>query len=333
MSRPIRVFINGFGRIGRSLFRQIMTTPAGAGFEIAGVNDIAPLETCAYLLRYDSVYGPFPQTIEAGQSWIQAHETRLPFHNEPDLRTLDLGDVDIVLECTGRAKDRTTAEAALAAGADRVLISGPSPAADATVVLGANEDRLGATRIVSNASCTTNAIAPLLRALDGAFGIARAHVTTVHCYTGSQPTVDQPGPNLERSRAAAVSMVPTTTSAMDQVAQVLPGFRDRLSVTAVRVPAISVSAVDAVLQLKNPPVGDLHGAMAESLADRTLFGLTQDPCVSTDFRGRTESLVLALPETRVTPGGQLRMLGWYDNEWGFSARMLDMATRMAPLLP
>jgi glyceraldehyde 3-phosphate dehydrogenase len=329
VSRPIRVFINGFGRIGRSLFRQILTTSAGAGIEIAGVNDIAPLETCAYLLRYDSVYGPFPQPVEAGPGWIQTGETRLPFHNEPDLRKLDLAEVDVVLECTGRAKDRDTAQAGLRAGATQVLISGPSPAADCTTVLGANEDEPGEARIVSNASCTTNAIAPMLRALDQAFGITRANVTTVHCYTGSQPTVDQPGANLERSRAAGVSMVPTTSSAMDQVTGVLPHFRDRLSVAAVRVPTISVSAVDAVLQLDRPPEGDANIALTKALADRRLFGMTNDPCVSTDFRGRTESLVLALPETQVIAGGQLRLLGWYDNEWGFSARMLDMARRMA----
>ncbi|NBD30847.1 MAG: aldehyde dehydrogenase [Alphaproteobacteria bacterium] len=329
MSRPIRVFINGFGRIGRSLFRQILTSRAAAGFEIAGVNDIAPLETCAYLLRYDSVYGPFPQPVETGPGWLAAGDIRVPFHNAPDLRRLDLSGVDVVLECTGRAKDRATAEAGREAGAAHVLISGPSPAADRTVVLGANESELGDARIVSNASCTTNAIAPLLGALDGAFGITRAHVTTVHCYTGSQPTVDQPGANLERSRAAAVSMVPTTTSAMDQVTQVLPGFRDRLSVAAIRVPTISVSAVDAVLQLETAPGGDPAEALTHALSDATLFGLTLDPCVSTDLRGRTESLVLALPETQVTRGGQMRLLGWYDNEWGFSARMLDMARRMA----
>ncbi|WP_084861115.1 type I glyceraldehyde-3-phosphate dehydrogenase [Salibaculum halophilum] len=329
MSRPLRVFINGFGRIGRSLFRQILTTPVGAGIEVAGVNDIAPLETCAYLLRFDSVYGPFPGSVEAGPGWLQADDARLPFHHVSDLRQLDLAEVDVVLECTGRAKDRQTADAGMTAGAAQVLISGPSGAADRTIVLGANEADLREARIVSNASCTTNAIAPLLRALDGAFGITRAHVTTVHCYTGSQPTVDQPGANLERSRAAAVSMVPTTTSAMDQVTRVLPGFRDRLSVAAVRVPTISVSAVDAVLQLDRPPRGDAASALAEALADRTLFGMTHDPCVSTDFRGRSESLVLALPETQVLPDGQLRLLGWYDNEWGFSARMLDMARRMA----
>ncbi|PWG16771.1 type I glyceraldehyde-3-phosphate dehydrogenase [Salibaculum griseiflavum] len=329
MTRPIRVFINGFGRIGRSLFRQILTTEAGGGVEIAGVNDIAPLETCAYLLRYDSVYGPFPQPVEAGPGWLTAGNIRVPFHNEADLRRLDLRDVDVVLECTGRAKDRHTVEAGRHAGAGHVLISGPSSVADRTIVMGANEDELGDARIVSNASCTTNAIAPLLKALDGAFGIDRAHVTTVHCYTGSQPTVDQPGANLERSRAAAVSMVPTTTSATDQVTQVLPAFRDRLSVAAVRVPTISVSAVDAVLQLNSVPDGDPTGALTDTLSDATLFGLTRDPCVSTDFRGRTESLVLALPETQLMPGGQLRLLGWYDNEWGFSARMLDMARRMA----
>ena len=168
----------------------------------------------------------------------------------------------------------------------------------------------------------------MLKALDTRFGIARAHVTTIHCYTGSQPTVDAPGASYERSRAAAVSMVPTSTSAAKQVIKVLPGLDQRLSVTAVRVPCISVSAVDAVLQLDTMPE-DANAALVELFAGSPLVGLTGDPCVSTDLRARPESLVLSTRETRVVEGGQLRLFGWYDNEWGFSARMLDMTRRMA----
>lgn len=322
-----RVFINGFGRIGRTLFRQILA--GGTGLEIVGINDIAALDICAYLLRYDSVYGPLPVPVTTGPDWIEVAGRRIPFSQHRDLRALDLTQVDVVLECTGRASTREVAEAGRVAGARAVLVSGPSAAADVTVVMGANDADLGDARIVSNASCTTNAIAPLLRLLDDRLGIAHAHVTTIHCYTGSQPTVDAPGPSPERSRAAAVSMIPTTTSAAAQVTGVLPAFHGRLSISAVRVPCLSVSAIDAVIQttrdLGDTPAPELLRGL---LADTPLIGLTEDPCVSTDMRARPESLVVALPETMTTGPRQLRLLGWYDNEWGFSARMVDMARRM-----
>ncbi|SFG93166.1 glyceraldehyde 3-phosphate dehydrogenase [Palleronia marisminoris] len=327
MSRTFRVFINGFGRIGRTLFRQIMY--GGSGLEIVGINDIASLDICAYLLRYDSVYGPFPSKVDAGKGWIELNHHRIAFSNLRDLRDLDLSGVDVVLECTGRALTQTIAEAGLDAGARAVLVSGPSPAAETTVVRGVNEQELRAARIVSNASCTTNAIAPLLRKLDLGLGIEKAHVTTIHCYTGSQPTVDAPGLSPERSRAAAVSMIPTTTSAAEQVIGVLPEFQGRLSMAAVRVPCLSVSAIDAVIQtcedLQQPVIEFLR----EAFEDSPLIGLTDDPCVSTDFRARPESLVLALRETMTIGSRQLRLLGWYDNEWGFSARMIETARRMA----
>ncbi|MHA6325315.1 type I glyceraldehyde-3-phosphate dehydrogenase [Roseivivax sp. CAU 1753] len=329
MSRPIRIVINGFGRIGRTVLRQILADPANGDIEVVAINDIAALETCAYLFRYDSVFGVFPGTVAAGDGCLEVGGARYPFWSHPDLRAVDLGGVDVVLECTGRATTRAVAEAGLDAGAEAVLISGPSGAADATVVLGANEADIGEARIVSNASCTTNAIAPLLQAVDARYGIARAHVTTVHCYTGSQPVVDVPGPNLERSRAAAVSMVPTTTSATEQVLKVLPGFRDRLSVAAVRVPVISVSAIDAVLQLAERPAGSGAALVRNAVAGCPMIGTTEDACVSTDMRARPESLIVALPETMTCADGQLRIFGWYDNEWGFSARMIDMTRRLA----
>ncbi len=323
-----RIMINGFGRIGRTLLRQLLTDPAHADLELVAINDIASPEMCAYLFRYDSVFGPFPGTVTEEPGALVIDGRRIPFHTTRDLRELDLGHVDVVLECTGAASNRPHAEAGLLAGAKSVLLSGPSEAADITCVLGANEDEMGDARIVSNASCTTNAIAPMLKALDARFGIARAHVTTIHCYTGSQPTVDAPGASYERSRAAAVSMVPTSTSAAKQVIKVLPGLDQRLSVTAVRVPCISVSAVDAVLQLEDMPE-EANAALAQLFAGSALVGLTDDPCVSTDLRARPESLILSTRETRVIEGGQLRLFGWYDNEWGFSARMLDMTRRMA----
>lgn len=329
MTRPVRVFINGFGRIGRTVFRQVLADQSHGRLEIVGVNDIAPLDTCAYLLRYDSVFGLFPSTVETGTGALRVGGKWFPFFCEPDLRKLDLRDVDVVIECTGRANDRAGAQAGIDAGASKVLISGPSQAADVTVVLGANEHEIGVAKIVSGSSCTTNAIAPLLRTLDLGLGIDRAHITTIHCYTGSQPTVDQPGNSLERSRAAAVSMVPTTTSAAAQVTRVLPEFKDRLSMAAVRVPCVSVSAIDATLQLSEDPDVPPIDFLREAFAGSTLIGLTEDPCVSTDFRARPESLVIALPETQTIGARQIRLFGWYDNEWGFSSRMLELAGRLA----
>lgn len=329
MSRPLRVFINGFGRIGRTILRQVLRGDHPVEIQVVGINDIAPLETCAYLLRYDSVYGPLPAKVETSDGYLTINGRQIPFHCVPDLRALDLGDVDVVLECTGQVGKRDFVQAGLDAGARDVLVSGPSPVADHTIVLGANDHELGDERIVSNASCTTNAIAPLLRIIDMGFGIAQAHITTIHCYTGSQPTVDQPGASLERSRAAAVSMVPTTTSAANQITRILPQFSDRLSIAAVRVPCISVSAVDATLQLAEDITQPATQFLQEALSGSSLIGLTQDPCVSTDFRGRPESLIVALPETQSAGARQLRVFGWYDNEWGFSARMIDMAQRMA----
>jgi glyceraldehyde 3-phosphate dehydrogenase len=324
----MRVLINGFGRIGRTLLRQILTNPVHTDITVAGINDIAALETCAYLFRYDSVFGPYAGSVEEGPNALVVDGKALPFTTFADISQADLSGVDVVLECTGKAKTRDIAERGLKAGAAGVLISGPSDAADITAVLGANADSIGDAKIISNASCTTNAIAPLLQPLHDALGITRAHITTVHCYTGSQPTVDAPAASLERSRAAAVSMVPTSTSAATQVARVLPAMADKLTVSAVRVPCISVSAIDAVLQFERP-IEAMQDRLRDLFQDSPLIGLTDDPCVSTDMRARPESLVLALPETRTIGDHQARLFGWYDNEWGFSARMIDMARRMA----
>lgn len=309
----MRVAINGFGRIGRTLLRQLLA----AGIHVDLINDIAGLESCAYLFKYDSVYGPYAGSVETDHDLIIDGQ-RIRFTDTPDLQA-DLTGIDVLLECTGKAKTRDFAERGLAAGARNVLISGPSDAADITLVRGLNEDQMGAARIVSNASCTTNAIAPLLARLPA---FEHAHITTIHCYTSSQPMTDAPRGALARSRAGAVSMIPTTTSAAEQIARLFPDATDRLSVTAVRVPCISVSAIDAIVTFEDTPPDP------ESLfADHPVIGLTRDEVVSSDMRGRPESLVLALPETRIT-GRQMRLLGWYDNEWGFSARMLDMARLM-----
>lgn len=324
----MRLVINGFGRIGRTVLRQYLSLPVSEQPRTIWVNDIAPLETCAYLFRYDSVFGPYRETVTTSPEGLVIGDRSIRLTRESDLSNLDLSDIDLVMECTGKAQTRDIAERGLKAGARAILISGPSPAADETIVIGANDEKLADHTIVSNASCTTNALAPLLRGLHDELGIESGHMTTIHCYTGSQPMVDAPRDTLERSRAGGVSMVPTTTSATKLVGDVLPQLKGKVTGAAVRVPAISVSAVDLVLTLSKPVSGQINDALQSIFAGSQIVGFTNDPVVSTDMRARPESLVIQLPETQTCGDRQVRIFGWYDNEWGFSARMLDMAKRM-----
>ena len=323
----MRVFINGFGRIGRSVLRAYLMAPAHwAGLEIVGINDIAAAEMCAYLFEYDSVFGPWKGSVARDNGALVIDGRRVPLHRTSDLSSLDLTGVDLVMECTGRAEVREVAERGLRAGAARVLVSGPSQAAEVTVVLGANDAVLGGQKIVSNASCTTNALAPLAKLIHENWGIVTGSMTTVHCYTGSQPTVDAPAADYPRSRAAALSMVPTTTSAARLLEEVLPELAGRIVAQAVRVPVASVSCVDFhLVTSKRPSVEEVNAAFR---AAGGVIGATDRPLVSTDLRARPESVVMACPETKVSAGGMLRVFGWYDNEWGFSNRMLDMGLRM-----
>ena len=326
--RPIRVALNGFGRIGRTILRILLRD--ATDIELVLINEIEPLSTCAYLFEFDSVFGPWPGDVEAGEGALKVDGHRIPFHSERDLRNLDLSGIDLVLECTGMGGTRTIAERGLEAGAGAVLVSGPSAEADVTLVLGANEKDLSDHRIISNASCTTNALAPLVRLLDDAFGIISGQMTTVHCYTGSQPTVDKPRQVPERSRAAALSMVPTTTSAQDQTGLVLPHMKGRIEARAIRVPTASVSCIDLTVQTRDDVRKNDVNSMLKAAADATqIIGWTEKPLVSSDLRGRPESIVLSGPETSVSTGGLLRAFGWDDNEWGFSCRMLDMARLIA----
>ena len=323
----MRVFLNGFGRIGRSVLRAWALEPERwPGLEIVGLNDIAAPEMCAYLFEYDSVFGLWRGTVTLEAGALVVNGRAIPLGRVRDISGLDLSDVDVVMECTGRADAREDAARGLAAGAGRVLISGPSGAADVTVVLGANEGTLGQARIVSNASCTTNALAPLVRIVDEAFGVVTGSMTTIHCYTGSQPTVDAPAADYARSRAAALSMVPTTTSAQRLLDVVLPGLAGRIEGSAVRVPVASVSCVDLCVMTER--AADVRAVNAVFQTAGGVVGWTDRALVSTDLRARRESIVMALPETRVTAGGMLRVFGWYDNEWGFSNRMLDVARLM-----
>lgn len=320
----IKIAINGFGRIGRTILRILLQN--GHDFDLQLINEIEPLGTCAYLFKYDSVFGPFPGEVTTGEQSLTVNGRRIPFLNATDLSTLDLSGVDLVLECTGMGGTRAVAERGLVAGARAVLVSGPSAEADITLVMGANEHELGDQRIISNASCTTNALAPLAKLLDDAYGIISGQMTTVHCYTGSQPTIDKPRDAPERSRAAALSMVPTTTSAQHQTGLVLPHLKGRIEARAIRVPTASVSAIDLTIQTRNKLTeGEVNRLLQKTAISSTVFGWTDQPLVSSDLRARPESIVLSGRETSVSTGGLLRVFGWYDNEWGFSQRMLDMA--------
>lgn len=321
----MRVFVNGFGRIGRSVLRA-WAKGAAPGLEIVGINDIATAEMCAYLFQFDSIFGPWPGQVALEGGALVVDSKPIPLYRSADLSTLDLSAVDVVMECTGRADSDAVARRGLAAGARRVLISGPSSAAEITVVLGANDAMLRDQQVVSNASCTTNALAPLVKLLDREWGVVTGSMTTVHCYTGSQPTVDTPAADFARSRAAALSMVPTTTSAQRLLDQVLPEVAGRIMGSAVRVPVASVSCVDLSVMTDRPASVEAVNAAFRTAGG--VIGATNLPLVSSDLRARPESIIMACPETRITPQGLLRVFGWYDNEWGFSNRMLDVARLM-----
>ncbi|ABD56745.1 type I glyceraldehyde-3-phosphate dehydrogenase [Jannaschia sp. CCS1] len=328
----LRVAINGFGRIGRSVLRAWVLGGGRLGphwpeIQVVAINDIAPAETCAYLFEFDSVFGAFPGSVTVESADLVVNGHRITLSQERDTGALDLTGVDILMECTGRGS-RDVAEAALTAGAGRVLISGPAPDPDLTMVLGANLEALTSRhRIVSNASCTTNAIAPLVRLIDEAWGLDSALMTTVHCYTGSQPTVDMPMRDPARSRAAALSMVPTTTSAEPLLDIVLPDLAGLVTGSAVRVPAASVSCVDLAVMTRAMPSAEEARTLLQGRVDGVI-GYTDKPLVSSDLRARPESLIVAGPEIKRSKGGMLRVFGWYDNEWGFSCRMLDVARIM-----
>ncbi|QCL98119.1 type I glyceraldehyde-3-phosphate dehydrogenase [Agrobacterium tumefaciens] len=320
----MRIAINGFGRIGRSVLR--LAAKCG-DFDIALINDVASLETLAYLFEFDSVFGPWTGRVEIAGNNLVIDGRVIPFHHECDIGALDLSSVDVVLECTGHRDTLTFSRSSLSAGAGRVVISGPAKGADMTLVMGANDETYRGQHIVSNGSCTTNAIAPLLRIVDEQFGVVGGHLTTVHCYTGSQPTVDQPRGDLARSRAAALSMVPTTTSAHFLLGEVLPHLAGLIEARALRVPTASVSAIDLTVALRAQTELRKVRDVLRDLCERSpVLGWIEKPLVSVDLRGRPESLTVSGPELSMSAaGGLLRIFGWYDNEWGFANRMLEVA--------
>src|SRR5690349_18725443 len=334
----VRVAINGFGRIGRLVLRAIMES-GRKDIEVVGINDLGPVETNAHLFRHDTVHGAYRvhevKTKEDGMD-VGAGFIKITAERDPSkLPWKDLG-VDIALECTGIFTDKAKASAHLTAGAKRVLISAPSADADLTVVYGVNHQKLEKSHtIVSNASCTTNCLAPVAHVLNQAIGIERGYMTTIHSYTGDQPTLDTLHKDLYRGRAAAMSMIPTSTGAAKALGLVIPALAGKLDGSSIRVPTPNVSVVDLnFVPSKKVTVAEINAAM-EAAANGALKGVlavTKEPLVSMDFNHNPASSTVALPQTQMIDGGLGRVLSWYDNEWGFSTRMSDTAVHMASLI-
>ncbi len=331
---PATLAINGFGRIGRLVLRALIES-GRTDLSVVAINDLGPVETNAHLLRFDSVHGRLPAEVTSGEGWIDAGAGRIRVTAQRDPAALDWGGVDLVLECTGIFTDADKARVHLERGARRVLVSAPSKGADRTIVYGVNHATLRPEdRIVSNASCTTNCLAPVAKVLNDAFGIEQGFMTTVHSYTGDQPTLDTMHKDLYRARAAALSMIPTSTGAAKAVGEVLPELKGRLDGVAIRVPTPNVSCVDLTATLARPADAAAVNAAIEAAADGALkgiLGVTRHPNVSADFNHDARSSVVALDQTRVMDGRLARVLSWYDNEWGFSNRMLDTAAAVARL--
>ncbi len=335
---PVRVAINGFGRIGRLVLRSIVEH-ARTDIEVVAINDLGPVETNAHLLRYDSVHGRFPgqvsvngDTIDVGRGPIKVTAIR----NPAELPHKDLG-VDIALECTGLFTSKEKAAAHLEAGAKRVIISAPGDGVDKTIVYGVNHDTLTKDDlIISNASCTTNCLAPVAKVLQDLCGIERGYMTTIHSYTGDQPTLDTMHKDLYRARAAAMSMIPTSTGAAKALGLVIPELAGKLDGSSIRVPTPNVSVVDLkFVPGKAVTKEEINAAMEAAAASgplRGILGVTNDPLVSIDFNHVSASSTVALPQTQVIDGGLGRVLSWYDNEWGFSTRMSDTAVAMGKLI-
>jgi glyceraldehyde 3-phosphate dehydrogenase len=327
----IRVGINGFGRIGRLVFRAAR----GRDLEIVGINDLTDAKTLAHLLKYDSVHGRYPGEVQAEDGAIRVEGRRIPISVERDPGNLPwkaLG-ATLVIESTGRFSDREGASKHLDAGAERVIISAPAKDPDLTVVLGVNEGEYDPSkhRIVSNASCTTNCLAPVAKVLNDEYGIERAWMTTIHSYTNDQVTLDFPHKDLRRARAASVSMIPTSTGAARAIGVVLPALKGKLDGYAMRVPTPNVSVVDLSVQLERPTDAEAVNAAMKRAADGPLAGVLQyndEPCVSVDFLGNPHSSILDALSTKVMDGTFAKVLSWYDNEWGYSCRVVDLALMM-----
>ncbi|MBN9885823.1 type I glyceraldehyde-3-phosphate dehydrogenase [Salipiger abyssi] len=331
----VTVAINGFGRIGRNVLRAIAES-GRSDIEVIAINDLGPVETNAHLLRYDSVHGRFPGEVTVSGDSIDLGRGPIKVTALRDPRELPWGDVDIALECTGIFTDRDKAALHLENGSSRVLVSAPASGADKTIVFGVNHGTLtAADKVVSNASCTTNCLSPVAKALNDAIGIEKGFMTTIHSYTGDQPTLDTTHKDLYRARAAALSMIPTSTGAAKAVGLVLPELNGKLDGVAIRVPTPNVSVVDLVFEAaKDTSVEEVNAAI-RAAADGPLNGIlgyTDEPNVSIDFNHNPHSSVFHMDQTKVMDGRMVRILSWYDNEWGFSNRMADTAVAMGALI-
>ncbi|MXU64186.1 type I glyceraldehyde-3-phosphate dehydrogenase [Oceanomicrobium pacificus] len=328
----VKVAINGFGRIGRNVLRALVES-GRTDIEVVAINDLGPIETNAHLIRYDSVHGRFPaevkvsgDTIDVGRGPIKVTAIRNP-------EELPWGDVDIALECTGIFADKEKASAHLKNGSKKVLVSAPAGGADKTIVFGVNDDALtGEDIVVSNASCTTNCLAPVAYVLNNAIGIEKGFMTTIHSYTGDQPTLDTMHKDLYRARAAALSMIPTSTGAAKAVGLVLPELNGKLDGVAIRVPTPNVSVVDLnFIAARDTSVEEINDAIRSAANGelKGILGYTDEKLVSTDFNHDPHSSIFHTDQTKVMGGTMCRILTWYDNEWGFSNRMLDTAVAMS----
>ena len=331
----VKVAINGFGRIGRNVLRAIIES-GRTDIDVVAINDLGPVETNAHLLRFDSVHGRFPATVTTTETTIDVGRGPMDVTAIRNPADLPWGHVDVVLECTGIFTSKEACQAHLDNGASRVLISAPGKGADKTIVYGVNHDLLTKDDIVvSNASCTTNCLAPVAKVLNDALGINKGFMTTVHSYTGDQPTLDTMHKDLYRARAAALSMIPTSTGAAKAVGLVLPELDGILDGVAIRVPTPNVSCVDLTFESKRPTtVEEVNNAIIAA-ADGPLkgvLGYTDLPMVSTDFNHDPHSSIFHLDQTKVLGGNMVRILTWYDNEWGFSNRMGDTAVAVGKLI-
>ena len=331
----VKVAINGFGRIGRNVLRAIVES-GRTDIDVVAINDLGPVETNAHLIRYDSVHGRFPGTVTVKGDTIDVGRGPIKVTAIRDPKELPWGDVDIALECTGIFTARDKAAFHLENGSKRVLVSAPAAGADKTIVFGVNHDALTADDlVVSNASCTTNCLSPVAKVLNDTVGITRGFMTTIHSYTGDQPTLDTMHKDLYRGRAAAMSMIPTSTGAAKAVSLVLPELDGKLDGVAIRVPTPNVSVVDLTFEAgRNTTVEEINAAI-RAAADgpmKGILGYTDEANVSIDFNHDPHSSTFHMDQTKVMDGNFVRILSWYDNEWGFSNRMADTAVAMGKLI-
>ncbi|CAN1531710.1 GapA Glyceraldehyde-3-phosphate dehydrogenase/erythrose-4-phosphate dehydrogenase [Paracoccaceae bacterium] len=331
----VKVAINGFGRIGRNILRAIVES-GRRDIEVVAINDLGPVETNAHLMRFDSVHGRFPGSVTTGEDWIDVGRGPIKVTAIRDPKDLPWSGVDIAMECTGIFVTKEKAAAHLANGSKRVLVSAPCDSADKTIVYGVNHGTLtAADMVVSNASCTTNCLSPVAAVLHAAIGIEKGMMTTIHSYTGDQPTLDTMHKDLYRGRAAALSMIPTSTGAAKAVGLVLPALAGKLDGFSIRVPTPNVSVVDLKFIAKRATSVDEINAAIKTAANGALkgvLGFTEFKNVSSDFNHDPHSSVFHMDQTKVMDGTLCSVLSWYDNEWGFSNRMADTAVAMGALL-